>query len=238
MKGLFWVLTLFGLAVAAAVATGLKDSYVVLVLPSYREEVSLNLVIALLVGGFVILYMLLRGLALATSLPGRVRGYRERRRHAKASGEFEEMIRFVFEGRYAQALKKAGAAHAAGHWPGLAALLAARSAQLLHEPQQQKEWLERAVQSDPKTRSAALMLEAEMLVETRRFDEAVGVLRQLHEIAGVHVAALQLELQAQHGLGQKDEANRIARLLEQRDALPPELARQVGYGEGASGPSA
>jgi uncharacterized protein HemY len=94
------------------------------------------------------------------------------------------------------------------------------------------------VQSDPKTRSAALMLEAEMLVETRRFDEALGVLRQLHEISGVHIAALQLELQVQHGCGHDDEARRIARLLEQRDALPPELARQVGYGEGAPGPSA
>ena len=68
------------------------------------------------------------------------------------------------------------------------------------------------------------MLEAEILVETRRFDEAVSVLRQLHEIAGVYVTALQLELQAQHRLGQGDEVRRIARLLEKRDALPPELA--------------
>ena len=58
-EGPVWVLTFFGPAIAA-VATGLKDSYVVLVLPSCREEVTLNLVIALLVGGFVVLYLLPR----------------------------------------------------------------------------------------------------------------------------------------------------------------------------------
>ncbi len=229
MKGLFWVLTLFALAVTLALATQLNESYVVLVLPTYREEIPLNFAITILVGGFFVLYLLLRGVAMTRSLPGRVRGFRERRRREKAAGEFDDVIRLVFEGRYGQALKKAGAAHAAGHSPGLAALLAARSAQRLREPLQQKEWLERAVQTDPKMHAAALMLEAEMLVETRQFDAAVAVLLRLHDAAGVHVAALQLELQAQHGCGQRDEVLRIARLLEKRHALPPDLAREVEF---------
>ena len=190
MKGLFWVLTLFALAVALALATQLNASYVVLVLPTYREEIPLNLVVTILVGGFFVLYLLLRGVALTRSLPRRVRGFRERRQREKASGEFDDVIRLILEGRYGQALKKAGAAHAAGHSPGLAALLAARSAQRLHEPLQQKEWLERAVQADPKMHAAALMLEAEMLVETRQFNAAVAVLRRLHDSAGTHIAAL------------------------------------------------
>lgn len=229
MKGLFWVLTLFALAVALALATQLNESYVVLVLPTYREEIPLNLVIAILVGGFFVLYLLLRGVALTTSLPRRVRGFRERRQREKAASAFDDVVRLILEGRYGQALKKAGAAHAAGHSPGLAALLAARSAQRLREPLQQREWLERAVQIDPKMHAAALMLEAEMLVETQQFEAAVAVLRQLHDIAGANLAALQLELRAQHGCGHRDEVLRIARLLEKRDALPPELAQDVEF---------
>lgn len=229
MKGLFWVLTLFALAVALALATHLNESYVVLVLPTYREEIPLNLVVTMLVGGFFVLYLLLRGVALTTSLPGHVRKFRERRQREKAAGEFDDVIRLILEGRYDQALKKAGTAHAAGHSPGLAALLAARSAQRLHEPLQQKEWLDRAVQSDPKMRVAALMLEAEMLFETRRFEESVTVLQSLHETAGVHIAALQLELRAQHGCGKREEVLRIAHLLEKHNALPSELAVEVEF---------
>ena len=172
MKGLLWVLTLFALAVALSVATQLNGGYVALVLPAYRAELPLDRAIALVVGAFFLLYMLLRGVVLTGSVPQRVREFFARRRREKAAGEFNDVIRLILEGRYGQALKKAGTAHAAGHSPGLAALLAARSAQRLHEPLQQKEWLERAVHSDAKLHAAALMLEAEMLVETRRFSEA------------------------------------------------------------------
>lgn len=227
MKGLLWVLTMFALAVALSLATPLNEGYVALVLPAYRAELPLDRAIALVAGVFFVFYVLLRGVALTTSVPGRVRKFRERRQREKAAGAFDDVIRLILEGRYAQALEKAAAAHAAGHSPGLAALLAALSAQRLQQAPAQKEWLERAVLSDQKMRAAALMLEAEMLFETRRFAEAVAVLQRLHELAGVHVTALQLELRAQHGCGKRDEVRRLAQLLEKRDALPPELAAAV-----------
>ena len=49
MKGLFWILALFGLAVAVALGARVNDGYVLLVLPPYRAEVSLNLFILALV---------------------------------------------------------------------------------------------------------------------------------------------------------------------------------------------
>lgn len=234
MKGLLWVLALFALAVALSLATPLNEGYVALVLPVYRAELPLVRAITLVAGVFFVLYVLLRGVALTRSVPGRVRKFRERRQREKAAGAFDDVLRLILEGRYEQALEKAAAAHAAGHSPGLAALLAARSAQRLQQAPAQKEWLERAVLSDQKMRAAALMLEAEMLLETRRFTEAVAVLQRLHELAGAQVAALQLELRAQYGCGKADEVQRLARLLEKRDALPPELAAAVGLNaEGA-----
>ena len=45
MKGLFWILALAGLAVAAALGARLNDGYLLLVIPPWRAEVSLNLFI-------------------------------------------------------------------------------------------------------------------------------------------------------------------------------------------------
>ncbi|TXG88033.1 MAG: heme biosynthesis protein HemY, partial [Rhodocyclaceae bacterium] len=77
MKGLFWLLALFALAVGLSMAMRFNDAYVLIVLPPWRAEVSLNLALAVLFGGFVLLYGALRGIALTLSLPGRVRAYRE-----------------------------------------------------------------------------------------------------------------------------------------------------------------
>jgi len=227
MRGLLWLLTLFALAVGIALAAHFNDGYLLLVMPPYRAEISLNLAIVLFLGGFVMLYALLRAAALTLSLPRRVREYRERRRREKVAESLYDVARLLLEGRYRQALKKAGDAYADSESPALAALLAARSAQRLREPEKQQAWLDRAVSDDPRMRSACLMLEAEMHLELQRFDAAVSVLKRLQQVSGRHIAALRLELRAQQGCGHWDEVLRIARLLEKRHALVPELAQEI-----------
>ena len=230
MKGLFWLLTLAALAVSIALAARFNDGYVLLIMPPYRAEISLNLVILFLLAGFVTLYAVLRGLALTLSLPQRVRKFRERRLREKTAREIHDVTRLFYEGRYAQSMKKAATAHAAGHSPALTAVLAARSAQRLREPSKQKEWLDLAAQNDPKMQTACLMLEAEMHIEMQRFDDALVALKLLQESSsGRHIAALRLELRAQQGAGHWDEVLRIARLLEKRDALLPELVQEIKF---------
>lgn len=227
MKGLFWLLALFALAVGLSMAMRFNDAYVLIVLPPWRAEVSLNLALAVLFGGFVLLYGALRGIALTLSLPGRVRVYRETQRKAKAASVFQDAVRLLFEGRFGHALKKAAEAHSAGEAPGLAALIAARAAQRMRESGKQEAWLDRATQDDARTEVARLMLEAEMYLDARRFDDAVTVLSRLHQLAGRHIAALRLELRAQQGAGNWNEVLRIARQLEKRDALAFEAFREV-----------
>lgn len=227
MRGLLWVLALFALAVGLSLAAQFNDGYILLVVPPYRAEISLNLAIALILAGFAVFYGLLRVLVLTLSLPGRVREFHRRRSREKALGTFHDAIRLLFEGRFSQSLKKAGEAHAAGQSPGLSALLAARAAQRLREPDKQQAWLDRASLDDPQAQSARLMLEAEMHLDARRYDAAALALKKLQRLAGRHIAALRLELRAQQGCGNWDEVLRIARLLEKRDGLLPELAREI-----------
>lgn len=227
MRLLFWFLAIFALAVAAALGAHLNEGYVLLVFPPWRMEVSFNLFIASLILFFALLYGVLRGFSLTFALPKRAREYRGRLRQEKAALLFQDAVRLLFEGRFGQALKKSTEAHRAGIAPGLSALVAARAAQRMRESEKQQGWLERARNDDPRSEAAALMLEAEMLNESRRFDAAVQVLKRLQEKHGRHLAALRLELRARQGSGDWNEVLRLARQLEKREALLPELAREI-----------
>jgi HemY protein len=226
VKSLFWLLMLFAAAVAVALGARLNDGYVLLVLPPYRTEISLNLFVVALLGLIVLLHLLLRSITAMMSLPARARRYRERRRRQAAVEAFQEAVRLLFEGRFGRALKKAEEAHEAGTAPGLSALIAARSAQRLRDPERQQAWIDRA-KEDPRNSAATLMLEAEMMNEVRRFPDALVALDRLQDKKGRHIAALRLELRARQGTGDWDGVLRLARQLEKREVLPPEVVREI-----------
>jgi HemY protein len=227
VKGLFWILALFGAAVAVALGARLNDGYVLLVFPPWRAEVSLNLFVLALVALFAVFYAVLRVLSATFGMPKRVRDYRARQQRDKAGMVFQDAVRLLFEGRFGQAMKKAGEAHAAGTARGLSALVAARAAQRMREPEKQQFWLEHARTDDPQTEAATLMLDAEMANEERRFDDALAALGRLQGKQGRHIAALRLELRARQGSGDWDGVLKLVRQLAKRDALLPEVVREI-----------
>ncbi len=227
MRGLFWIVALCGLAVAVALGARYNDGYVLVVFPPWRAEVSLNLFIIALLALFFVLYVGTRALAVTFGLPKRVREYRAQRQRESAGLVFQDAVRLLFEGRFGQALKKATEAHSAGTAPGLSALIAARAAQRMREPEKQQYWLEHAKTDDPRTEAATLMLDAEMANEARRFDVALAALEKLQGKQGRHIAALRLELRARQGLGDWDGVLKLARQLVKRDALPVEVVREI-----------
>lgn len=227
MKGLFWILALFGAAVAVALGARLNDGYVLLVFPPWRAEVSLNLFVLALVALFAVFYAVLRVLSVTFGMPKRVRDYRAWQQRDKAGMVFQDAVRLLFEGRFGQAMKKAGEAHAAGTARGLSALVAARAAQRMREPEKQQFWLEHARTDDPQTEAATLMLDAEMANEERRFDDALAALGRLQGKQGRHIAALRLELRARQGSGDWDGVLKLVRQLAKRDALQPEVVREI-----------
>ena len=228
MRGLLWVLGLFALAVGISLAAHVNEGYVLLVVPPYRGEISLNLAILLLILGFLLFHALVRAAALTLSLPRKVGEFRERRGREKALALLGDSVRLLFEGRYDEARKAAAKAHAATPSVAVpAALLAARASQGLGDAGRTKEWIERANQGEggQGTQAAGLMLEAEMLLATSRFAETVDVLARLRTLAPESIAALRLELRAQQGLGNQEEADRIVRSLEKLGVSDPSNCR-------------
>ncbi|HRF71837.1 MAG TPA: heme biosynthesis HemY N-terminal domain-containing protein [Accumulibacter sp.] len=227
MRGLLWLLALFALAVGISLAARFNDGYLLLVVPPYRIEVALTLAIFLFFAAFVLLYALLHAIGLTLSLPNRVSAFRARRRREKAAASFHEAVRLLFEGRFTQALSKAAEAYTTGQSPGMAALIAARAAQRLREPEKEKEWLDRVSVGDRKLEPARLMLQAEIAIDRSQFQDATAALQDLQNLTGRHIAALRLELRAQQGCGNWQEVLRLARLLEKREALLPEPAQEI-----------
>lgn len=207
MRRLLWLLAFCALAVGVSLVARFNEGYLLLVLPPYRVELSLNLALLLVILAFALLYALLRALVFSVSLPARVRVFRQRRRQQKAARGFADALRLLFEGRFAQALRMA-------------------AAQRLGEPQKAQTWLERARRDDPQLLAASLMLEAEMQLDRRAFTQAAETLQRLQGHAGRHIAARRLELRAQQGCGNWQEVLRLARLLEKHAALAPAVAQE------------
>lgn len=224
MRILLWLLALFALAVGVSLAFGYNEGYVLIVLPPWRVELSLNFFIVLAVGGFLLGHVLLRLLSHTLRLPQAVRAFRERKRREKGARALREAVQQLFEGRYGHALKNAALSHAASEAPALSALVAARAAHSLRDARREEEWLKRAAEHDAEAHAARLMTEAELHVDARRFEAALAALNALQEGGGRHIAALRLALRVHRGLGRWDDVLKAARQLEKHRALTQDAA--------------
>lgn len=227
MRALLWLIGIFALAAGGAMLANLNTGYVLVVLPPWRVQLSLNLLLVLLFLAFVLAYALLRLVSTTVSLPGRVGVFRERRRRENAGRSLRDALRALFEGRFAQALKLADAAYAAGEGRAVSALVAARAAHAMRDDTRYRIWIGRATEQEDESRVARLMTEAELAIDGRRFEEASERLESLRQAGHRHIAALRLSLRVASELGQWDEVLRLARQLRKHKALSDEQACSV-----------
>lgn len=234
MKGLFWAIAVFSLAVAVSIVLRANDGYVLFVLPPYRVEMSLALLAVILVGGFVVAYGIVRAIVGITGMPARVRAFRARQREQNAQGALLGSLQALFEGRFSRAEKLASKAWDLGASPSAVSLVAARAAQRVRNKERRDLWLGRADEAGRQSGKdggdwarASMATRGELLVDERDFDSAREVLRNLNAGGPKHIATLLLLLRTEQGLGNWEEVIRIARLLEKRSGLPPEALESI-----------
>lgn len=219
MRALLWLLLLGALAVGMALVAQQNEGYALFVLPPWRMEISLNLLLILLVGGFILAYLALRAIFVTLSLPARVRAFRVERQRMKAENALREAMLLWMGGRYARSLAQAELAWKADHAPGLAALIALANAHTLRDEQKVIEWRKRTMAHDDAIHGARLLLEAELALEARNFTEALTLLNQLNHDSGRHIVAMRLALRAHRAVGHWDEVVHLARQLEKHHVL-------------------
>jgi len=228
MRGLLWFLGLSFLAVATALLVQYNDGIVFVVLPPWQVEFTLNFLIAVLLLGFFLGYVLVQSFLFSMRLPIRARAWREARQKKQVDALLSESIRLLFEGRFGHALRRAEAAWKKGDdQQGTAALIAARAAQRLRAPEKTRFWLQRAQTAMPEAAAAIGMIDAETAVEEGDFSQALALLSDLQRKEGRHIAALRLELQARQHLSDATGVLKLTRQLEKHGGMSAEVAAAI-----------
>ncbi len=224
MRALLWVLGLFALAVGLVIAARYNNGYVLVVLPPWRAEISLNLAVILALGIFLAAYVVARAVVITATMPSRVRAFQKRRSEARARATFNEALINFFEGRFGRAEKAAAAALKAGESPALSAILAARAAHGMRAFATRDKYLARSAGVNPEEDAMKLMAQAEMLLDERRYYDALDVLKKLPE---KHTAALRLELRAQQMAMNWERVLALIPQLEKRRVLERPVVAQL-----------
>ena len=230
MKLAFWLLALFLAAGVIALAAKYNSGYVLLVVQSYRIELSLNMLLVLLVALFFIFYFIVRLLSVTLRLPTTIRTFRTQRRHEAAHMALLNGTKEFLEGRYAKAEKTANRAIKFKESPAFIAInavIAARSAHELNKYSQRDEFINVLENNAPDEIALRIMTKAELLLDENRHEEALIILQTLHTVEkNQKTAILRLELRAQQQSNNWDKVLELVDQLTKRDALDKSLAEE------------
>ena len=237
MKALFWVLGLFVLAVAVAVAAMVDSaSLVSFFVPPYRVDISLNAFLLILLGVFPLIYALLRVLFITLSLPERVHVYRETRRRQLLMHDIIAAVIALFSGRLQKAEKAALRALESNPEPDLqlvGSLVAARAAHFMRNDSARDGYLARIDPSlNGDAQLALFVTQAHLANEQRNYTVALQALERVRAISPNLTAALLMEVSVRQRLGQADKVLALLEPLLKSEAISPNQAfryRQQAY---------
>lgn len=252
MRAALWLLALFGVAVAAALFAGNNQGTVTLYWPPYRIDLSLNMVVLLLVGGFVTVYAALRALAALLELPHQARRWRVQQKERAMHAALLDALTHMLGGRFIRSRKAAVAALAqesalaasgegvphGGQLRALAHMIAAEASHALQDTPTRESHLQDALQNAPargnvheqELREGAQMRAARWSLDDRDPGAALERLSALPQGASRRTLALRIKLKATRLARQTQDALDTARLLGKHRAFSPAAAQSIVRG--------
>lgn len=226
MRILFWFVLLVAAAVGLAVVGQFNTGNVAIFFPPYRIDVSLNFFVLAILALFICLYILVRTVRIARSLPSKVIAYRRGKRETEANKQFREAIRAYLEGRFGHAEKAATKASDLPENAGIAALIGARCSQKMHQEERTQAWLA-STETNPELKTARLMTELEMEVGEFHHKRALEIVEELNASGARHIQVLQWALKANQQAKNWEEVLRLVSVLEKRRAINPTRAERL-----------
>jgi HemY protein len=217
MRALIWGVGLFALAVVAALAAQYNTGYVLIAVPTHRIELSLNLAVLLLALCCFAFYVVVRAAQLALALPEKARSFRREKRREQSRRALDEALNAFFESHYGKA-ERATRGVISEDDQAIARVIAARAAHELRNFQARDDYLAEMERIAPAREYLRLMTQAELLLDERRYHDALSALSRLKE---KHSAALKLELRAQQLAHNWDQVLAILPQLERRQVFEP-----------------
>ncbi|AMO94466.1 hemY family protein [Collimonas fungivorans] len=231
MRFFLRLVALFAVAIGLAVLARYNPGNVVMFFPPYRIDLSLNFFVISLAILFIILYVLIRAIRVTQKLPGRVIGYRRHKRETTANNALRDALKSLFEGRFGQAEKAATRAAELQDNLGVAALIGARAAHRMGQPERRDIWLA-SIEDDEPLKTARLITTLDLLVDEHKSQDALHAVNELNARGTRHIHALRLALKANQQAKNWPEVLRLVRTLNKHDALHPALStrlRELAY---------
>lgn len=246
MRAALWLLALFGAAVAVAVFAGNNQGTVTVYWPPYRIDLALNMVLLLLLVGFIVLYAALRGLLALQRLPRQARRWRLLQKERAMHGAMLDAVAQLLAGRFLRARKSAqlaitqeralaGAQENLPHGHQLRTLahvVAAESSHALQDRSGRAEHLALALETlaehpdsaAQELRDGVQLRSARWSLDERDASTALERLALLPQGAARRTIALRTRLKAARLLGRTREALETGRLLAKHGAFSPDVA--------------
>jgi len=225
MRTWIWTVVVFAAAVALALVLRDHSGNVVIVAQPWRIELSLILAVLLLIGGFALLYFVLRVFAWVGARPERFRSWRTRRSIRRDQESLESGWINVLEGKYAEADKdfsRVLSRSRSDKRKVLAGLASAHANHHLGEYSQRDQALtisEQIAKNDVRLREAWAIVAAEMYLDQNRPQDALALLQPLQDASSRYLHATRLLLRAHRQLRNHDRVYELARLLLRRGAI-------------------
>lgn len=248
MRAALWFLALFGIASAVALFAGDNPGTITVYWAPYRIDLSLNLVLLLIAGAFVLMHFALRGLSALFSLPSQARQWRVQQKERALHAALLDALAQLLAGRFSRARKSALAALAqektlaaldvvlpqAVQIRMLSHLLAAESAQALQDHAARDAHLQQALNEGagsgapgPETREGVQLRSAHWALEDQDASAALARLEELPQGVQRRTLALRLHLKAARQDRRTLEALQTARLLAKHRAFSEVAAQSI-----------
>ncbi len=224
MRALIWIFILFAAAAGLAMLADANQGFVLVVLPPWRLQISLNFAIVALAVFVVAVYLVIRLLSGTLNMPSRFSRYRAGRKEKRAALATREALRALTEARYSDALREARKAFNAGGGSE-PALLAARAAHARRDDSAYREWMNKASMAGG--RNAVLLTRAELAIADGAWGEAEDALINLRKQDHTSLAAMKLHLALAQGKGEWEVVPGMVKGLLSNRLLAPEEARKL-----------
>ncbi len=251
MRAALWFLGLFAIAAAGALFAGDNPGTVTVYWTPYRIDLSLNLVLLLVTGTFVLMHFALRGLSALFSLPNQARQWRIQQKERALHASVLDALAQLLAGRFSRSRKAALAALAqektlaaldvvlpqAAQIRMLSHLLAAESAQALQDRAARDAHLHQALHdasargaATPETREGVQLRSARWALEDQDPSAALALMEELPQGVQRRTLALRLRLKAARQEHRTLEALQTARLLAKHRAFSASAAASIVRG--------
>lgn len=249
MRAVLWFTALFAIAVATALFAGSNHGTVTVYWHPYRVDLSLNLVLLLLAGSFVIMHGAMRALSALLRIPQQARSWRLLQKERAMNAALLDALSHLAAGRFVRSRKAAelvvsleeSVEHSGAQLPYagrlriLSHLLAGESAHAVQDRTVRDAHFQKALRETDRrdahdVRDGVHLRAARWALEDRDAGAALQWLDQLPQGAARRTAALRLRFKAARMAGQSQMALDTVRLLTKHRAFSEAAGKSIARG--------